>query len=110
MFRLGKLGKVGAKTAIQRAIAVLRKFGTDAHVYLPGIGMLNGLQASNYLDSAGTTLAAVDGPVGRVNDAAGVLGVELVTNGTNLVNTTGWTAVVGCVAWMPEISRTEMLL
>lgn len=69
----------GKKTPTQRAIAVLRKFGQDAHVYLPGVGMLNGLQAGNYLDSSGTTAATVDQPVGLVLDAAGGLGVELVT-------------------------------
>jgi len=78
-------------TVIQQAIAVLRKFGSDAHVYLPGVGMLNGLTAGNYIDSAGTQLGAVDQPVGLALDAAGALGVELVVNGTNLVSTSGWT-------------------
>lgn len=39
--------------------------------------VLNGLQAGNYLDSAGTTLGTVDNPVGLVLDANGGLGVEL---------------------------------
>ena len=70
----------GGRTPTQRAIAVLRRFGPDAHVYLPGVGMLNGLQAGNYIDSSGTTAATVDQPVGLVLDAAGGLGVELVTD------------------------------
>lgn len=53
------------------AIAVLRAHGTNAHVYLPGIGVLNGLTAGNYLDSAGTTAATIDQPVGLVLDAQG---------------------------------------
>ena len=67
------------QTVITQAIAVLRKYGQDAHIYLPGAGMLNGLTAANYLDSAGTTVGTVDQPVGLVLDAAGGFGVELVT-------------------------------
>jgi len=63
------------------AIGILRKYGTDAHVYLPGIGTVSGLTAGNYLDSAGTTQASVDNPVGLSLDAlqAMTLGSELVT-------------------------------
>jgi len=78
-------------TVIQQAIAVLRKFGSDAHVYLPGVGMLNGLTAGNYIDSAGTTAGVVDQPVGLALDAMGSLGVELVTNGDFSNGTAGWT-------------------
>lgn len=74
--------------------AILRKYGTDAHVYLPGIGVINGLTAGNYLDSAGTTAATVDNPVGLVLDAAGSVGSELVTNGNFSVGT-GWTLGAG---------------
>lgn len=70
----------GKKTPTQRAIAVLRRFGTDAHIYIPGVGMLNGLQAGNYIHSNGTEPGEVDQPVGLVLDAAGGLGVELVTD------------------------------
>lgn len=59
--------------------AILRKYGTDAHLYLPGIGIINGLTAGNYLDSAGTTAATVGNPVGLVLDAAGSVGSELIT-------------------------------
>lgn len=52
---------------------VLSKFGTDAHVWIPGIGYFNGLQAGNYIDSAGTQAGLVDNPVGRVNDAVGAI-------------------------------------
>jgi len=76
-------------TVIQQAIAVLRKFGSDAHVYLPGVGMLNGLQASNYIDSAGTTVGAVDQPVGLALDAAGGLGVDGWLN-TSINVGAGW--------------------
>jgi len=64
---------------VARAIAILRKYGTDAHVYLPGIGTVSGLTAGNYLDSAGTTSASVDNPVGLSLDAlqAMTLGAEL---------------------------------
>lgn len=33
---LGRLGSAGTRTAIQRAISLLRRFGTDAHLWLPG--------------------------------------------------------------------------
>jgi len=44
--------------------------GADAHLYLPGIGYLNGVDAGNYADAT-ATLASVDGPVGRVVDPFG---------------------------------------
>jgi len=84
-------GSVGGASLIQRAISILRRYGQDAHIYLPGVGMLNGLQAGNYLDSAGTTQGTVDQPVGLVLDAAGSLGVELVTNGGFDSSFSGWT-------------------
>lgn len=90
----GRLGSVGSKTTIQRAISILRRYGQDAHIYLPGVGMLNGLQAGNYLDSAGTTQGTVDQPVGLVLDAAGGLGVELVT-GQTWTTGSGNTAISG---------------
>lgn len=69
--RPGRLGIAGSRTPIQRAIAVLRRSGTNAHIYLPGVGMLNGLQAGNYLESTGTTAGVVDQPVGLVQDTLG---------------------------------------
>ena len=59
---------------VAKALAVIASYGTDAHVYLPGIGVINGLTAGNYLDSAGTTAATVDNPVGLVLDGAGSVG------------------------------------
>ena len=60
-------------TVITQAVAILRRFGSDAHVYLPGIGTLSGLSAANFLDSALTTPATVDNPVGGAVDAIGVI-------------------------------------
>lgn len=68
-----------APTVLQRAVAILRRFGTDAHVYLPGIGTLNGLTAGNYLDSALTTPGTVDNPVGGVVDAVGTINATQAT-------------------------------
>ncbi len=59
----------GKKSVIQRAISVLRKFGTNAHAYIPGVGVLNGMTAGNYTDSARTTPGSKDQPVGGVTDA-----------------------------------------
>ena len=82
------------QTLGQKVAAILRKYGTDAHVYLPGIGVINGLTAGNYLDSAGTTAATVDNPVGLVLDANGSVGSELVANG-NFNSAAGWTLGAG---------------
>jgi len=76
-------------TAVQKALLVLRKFGTNAHIWIPGVGQLNGLTAGNYIDSAGTTLGAYDNPVGLGLDGLGSLGVELATAST------GWTPPSG---------------
>ena len=76
---------------IRQGLSVLRKFGADAHAYIPGIGSINGLTAGNYLDSAGSTPVTMDGLVGRMNDAAQTLGPELVTNGSFSNGATGWT-------------------
>jgi len=63
---------------------------------LPGIGTVSGLTAGNYLDSAGTTAATVDNPVGLSLDAlqAMTLGAELVTNG-GFDADTDWTKGAG---------------
>lgn len=83
-------------TSIQRAISLLRQRGSNAHVWLPGVGSLNGLQTANYLLSdASTGLAPVDQYVGRVNDAMGALGPELA--GASFSSTTGWTGATGSV-------------
>ena len=80
----------GKKSVIQRAISVLRKFGTNAHAYIPGVGVLNGMTAGNYTDTAGTQLTTKDQFVGLDLDAMGSLGAELVTNG-GFDTDTGWT-------------------
>jgi len=73
--------------------ALLSKWGSNAHAYIPGIGSISGLPTENFASSTGDTgCASVDGVVGLVLDAMGTVGAELVANGTNLVNTTGWTA------------------
>ena len=89
------------QSVITQAIAVLRRFGSDAHIYLPGVGMLNGLQAGNYLDSAGTTQGAVDQPVGLVLDAAGGLGPNILGPSWT---TSGGVTVSGGVIAMKSIS------
>jgi hypothetical protein len=58
---------------------IFNKYGTDAHVYLPGIGTINGLTAGNWLDSAGTTPATLDGVVGKVDDATGTIDATQAT-------------------------------
>ncbi|MDP3926158.1 MAG: hypothetical protein U1E02_34540 [Hydrogenophaga sp.] len=73
----------------------MARYGADASLFLPGVGALNGIQASNWLDSVGTTAAALNDPVGLVVNALSVLGPELVTNGAFDSNLTGWANVIG---------------
>ncbi len=74
----------GPYTLVKKAIGILRSYGADAHIYLPGVGTVNGITAGNYLDSAGVTAASVDNPVGLSLDAlqAMTLGSNLAVNGT----------------------------
>ena len=89
----------------QRALAILRSYGTNAHVYLPGIGTISALSAGNYTSSDGSTgFSAVDGTAGLVLDAAGSVGSELNTNpGGPFVATTGY-SVVGSGGVMALVS------
>jgi hypothetical protein len=89
-------------------LQVLRKYGTNAHVYLPGIGVVNGINAANYLDSAGTTAATVDNPVGLALDAVrgAVLGSETIVNGDFSSGTTGWTLGTGWSIGGGQASKT----
>jgi len=70
---LSRLGSVHRLGLVHKAIGILRKYGTNAHVYLPGVGTISGITAGNYLDSAGTTAASVDNPVGLVVDPLGAV-------------------------------------
>jgi hypothetical protein len=84
----------GYSSLMAQALAILRRFGTNAHAYIPGIGQISGLTAGNYLLADGSTgLTPVDGLQGLVLDAMGAVGAELVTNGDFSNGTTGW--VVG---------------
>ena len=53
------------------ALKVLAKFGADAHMWMPGVGYVNGVTANNFVDFAGTVAASVDGLVGNVSDVGG---------------------------------------
>ena len=66
-------------TLTAQALAILKGFGSNAHLYLPGVGMVNGITAGNYLDSAGTTAATVDGLVGLVTDSLGAVNASQST-------------------------------
>ena len=70
---IGRLGLVAASQPglVAQALAILAKYGSAANLYLPGVGAISGITAGNWLDSAGTTAAAVDGQVGRVDNARG---------------------------------------
>lgn len=50
---------------------ILARYGADAHLWMPGLGYVNGVQAGNWIDAAGTQAALVDSPVGRIYDSGG---------------------------------------
>lgn len=83
------VGDIAGKTGIAAAIALLRKFGSNAHLWLPGVGTINGLSTGNYLESTGNTVLTVDNPAGLVLDALGSVGSELFSVAGCTVGT-GW--------------------
>lgn len=103
MFRpgnLGHLGRLGLVAASQpslvaQALAILAKYGSAANLYLPGVGAISGITAGNWLNSAGTTAATVDNPVGLVVSAGKAVGPELVTNGDFSAGSAGWSVPAG---------------
>lgn len=89
---------------ITKGLAVLRKYGANAHLWLPGIGYVNGSDIGNYIDSTGNTKALVDNPVGLVLDQGctpNSLGNNFIINSdfsqgsANWGLGTGWSATVG---------------
>jgi hypothetical protein len=83
----------GGMTLAARAMAVLAKYGSSAHMWLPGVGYVNGLQVANFKDSS-LTPTGIDDVVGYVGDIAhAALGPELVSNGTFDAGLSGWTVV-----------------
>lgn len=94
--RLGAMGRVGAGlTLTQQAINILRRPGLESHVYMPGVGWVNGLSLTNSIMEDGTQAASVDNPMGYMGDPIATVGPELVTNGDFSNGTTGWTAGSG---------------
>lgn len=64
-------------------LAVLAKFGVNAHMWLPGVGTIDGVLAKNWLDAAGTQAATVDGAIAKVDDSGG--GSVAATQNASLV-------------------------
>ena len=77
----------------RQALAILRRFGTNAHAYIPGIGTISGLTAGNYLLADGSTgLTPTDGLQGLVLDAAGSVGPLLKGAVAPIASTTGFSS------------------
>ena len=120
MFRpgnLGHLGRLGLVAASQpslvaQALAILAKYGSNANLYLPGVGAINGITAGNWLDSAGTTAATVDGQVGRVDNARGGAHLTQSTAANRpvlrrgLVNLLTYSHDFGNALWSAAFTRT----
>ena len=92
---LGLTARKGARLLPTRVAAILRKFGANAHLWMPGVGYLNGFQAGNYIESIGYTMGAVDNPVGIALDAAGSAGPELFGYVSSLTAYSGTVLDVG---------------
>jgi hypothetical protein len=58
----------------------LSTFGTNAHLYIPGVGTITGKVAGNFSDSGATTPATVGGMVGYIDDIYGTLNVAQSTD------------------------------
>ena len=91
-------------TIQQQALAILRRFGTNAHAYIPGIGAISGLTAGNYSD-AGITPAVVDGVIQQMNDPLGSInatssGAARPTLRRGLVNLASWGGTPSNGAWV----------
>jgi hypothetical protein len=67
----GAIGASRGDPLTRAALAVLQSFGTDAHLWLPGVGQVNGITAANFVESNGTVAAAVNDPIGYVGNASG---------------------------------------
>lgn len=52
-------------------LAVLAKFGTNAHMWLPGVGTIDGIAAKNWIDSGGVQPASVNDTIGKIDDSGG---------------------------------------
>lgn len=48
----------------------MASYGASAHLWLPGVGRVNGIAVGNFLDSAGVTPAVLSDPIGRVNNCS----------------------------------------
>lgn len=130
MFRpgnLGHLGRLGLVAAsrpslVAQALAILAKYGGAANLYLPGVGAISGITAGNWLDTAGTTAATVDNPVGLVVSAgnavgpelidysSGVLGSNYVIRGTSVAVGGGFYTVTGNNAIVSAVASSNPLL
>jgi hypothetical protein len=114
-------------SALLLAMLVLRGYGTDAHLYLPGVGYVNGVDAGNYLDTAFAPTAQ-DQPVGLVVDSLGainasnnttaqkpilrrvpILGPELVVSPYSGLVTGAWTITSTSVLRNGETFNTAKL-
>lgn len=94
------LGITRLRTPLNEIVAglrVLSSYGSNAHLWLPGTGYLNGTSVGNYLDSAGSTAASVDNPVGLVLDNLQTFGPELAPGMIDFTST-AWTKGAGAVA------------
>lgn len=52
-------------------LEILAKYGINAHLWMPGVGTIDGVDSQNFIDIAGTQASVVGQPVGRIADSGG---------------------------------------
>ncbi len=79
---LGRLGLVAASSPslTTQALAILVKYGTAANLYVPGVGVINGINTNNWADTVGGTLVALNGTVGAVSNVTGTANLTQTTS------------------------------
>jgi len=57
--------------AIRKGLAVLAKYGSEAHLFIPGVGRVSGIDALNFVESTFVTPASANDPIGGVKNSSG---------------------------------------
>lgn len=70
----GGIGATAAPPIWGDAMNVLAKYAPNAHLWIPGVGVVNGIDVGNWLETSGGVQAMPDYPVARVDDCLGTYG------------------------------------
>lgn len=112
---LGNCGAESPNSTAANALGILRKFGSNAHVYIPGANgvAVSGLTTGNYTDQTLTTYASVDGTIGGVVDATGGINATQSVAGNRpgvrrgLYNLLTYSNDLTNAAWVTEFTASK---